>query len=123
MGRLTIYVSSSSGMRILVGLTDHMSDPAYHLSLAESHRGNHATLRAPGIMLRIAAASASRDNLFLALRASLETLASLFPWPDLINILDKYWEILKVYGLFVDQSREPFQWSNAINSPVHVQRR
>jgi hypothetical protein len=56
-------------------------------------------------------------------RASLETVASLFPRPDLINILDKYWEILKVHGLFADQSREPFQWSNAINSPVHVQRR
>ena len=40
-----------------------------------------------------------------------------------MNILDKYWEILKVHGLFADQSREPFQWSNAINSPVHVQRR
>ncbi|KAH6668373.1 hypothetical protein B0J14DRAFT_600566 [Halenospora varia] len=52
-----------------------------------------------------------------------QTVASLFPRPDLINILDKYWEILKVHGLFADQSRDPFQWSNAINSPVHVQRR
>ncbi len=41
-------------------------------------------------------------------RASLETVARLFPRPDLINILDKYWEILKVHGLFADQSREPF---------------
>jgi hypothetical protein len=56
-------------------------------------------------------------------RASLEIVAGLFPRPDLINILDKYWEILKVHGLFADQSREPFQWSNAINSPVNVQRR
>jgi hypothetical protein len=40
---------------------------------------------------------------------SLEIVASLFPRPDLINILDKYWEILKVHGLFADQSREPFQ--------------
>ena len=56
-------------------------------------------------------------------RASLETVASLFPRPDLINILDKYWETLKVHGLFADQSREPFQWSDVINNPVHVQRR
>lgn len=42
-------------------------------------------------------------------RSSLETVARLFPRPDLINILDKYWEILKVHGLFADQSREPFQ--------------
>ncbi|KAH6719563.1 hypothetical protein BKA61DRAFT_714197 [Leptodontidium sp. MPI-SDFR-AT-0119] len=35
----------------------------------------------------------------------------------------QYWEILKIHGLFVDQSREAFQWSNAINGPVHVQRR
>lgn len=56
-------------------------------------------------------------------RASLESVARLFPRPDLINILDKYWEILKVHGLFADRSREPFQCSNAINSPVHLQRR
>jgi hypothetical protein len=55
--------------------------------------------------------------------ASLETVASLFPRTNLVNILDKYWEMLQVHGLFVDQSREPFQWSNAINSPVYVQRR
>ncbi|KAH7379024.1 hypothetical protein BKA64DRAFT_242991 [Cadophora sp. MPI-SDFR-AT-0126] len=55
--------------------------------------------------------------------ASIETVASLFHRPDLINILDKYWEVLQVHGLFADQSREPFQWSNAINRPVHVQRR
>jgi hypothetical protein len=54
-------------------------------------------------------------------RASLETVARLFPRPDLINILDKYWEILKVYGLFIDQLYKPFQWSNTINSPVYIQ--
>lgn len=56
-------------------------------------------------------------------RASLETATSLFPRPDLMNILDKYQEMLKVYSLFVNQSREPFQLSNAINGPVYVQRR
>ncbi|KAH7364623.1 hypothetical protein BKA65DRAFT_142226 [Rhexocercosporidium sp. MPI-PUGE-AT-0058] len=55
--------------------------------------------------------------------ASIATVASLFPRPDLINILDKYWEILKVHGLFADRSREAFQWANANNGPVHVQRR
>ncbi|KAH6704131.1 hypothetical protein BKA61DRAFT_617941 [Leptodontidium sp. MPI-SDFR-AT-0119] len=55
--------------------------------------------------------------------ASIETVDSLFPRPDLINILDKYWEVLRVHGLFADQSREPFQRRNAINGPVHVQRR
>lgn len=48
--------------------------------------------------------------------ASLETVASLFPRSDLMNILEKYWEMLKVHGLFADPSCEPFQWSNAINS-------
>ena len=56
-------------------------------------------------------------------RASLDTVVSLFPRPDLMNMLGRYWETLKVHDLFADQSREPFQWSNAINSPVHVQRR
>jgi hypothetical protein len=56
-------------------------------------------------------------------RSSLETVARLFPRPDLINILDNYWEILEVHGLFADQSREPFQWSDATKGPVHVQRR
>ncbi|KAH7378923.1 hypothetical protein BKA64DRAFT_714098 [Cadophora sp. MPI-SDFR-AT-0126] len=55
--------------------------------------------------------------------ASIETVGNLFPRPDLINILDKYWEVLQAHGLFADQSREPFQWSDATNGPVHVQRR
>jgi len=54
--------------------------------------------------------------------ASIETVASLFPRPDLVNILDKYWGILQDHGLFADQSREPFQWCNTINGPVHIQR-
>ena len=52
--------------------------------------------------------------------ASLETVASLFPRTDLVNILDKYWEMLQVHGLFADQSREPFQWSNAARSMFSV---
>jgi hypothetical protein len=56
-------------------------------------------------------------------QACLYTVAQQFPRPDLIDMLDKYWETLKVCGLFSDQSREPFQWSKEMNSPVHVQRR
>ena len=51
----------------------------------------------------------------------LTQLEAYFPQPDLINILDKHWETLEVYGLFADQSCQPFEWSKAVNSSVHVQ--
>jgi hypothetical protein len=37
--------------------------------------------------------------------------------------LDKYWETLKLYGLFLDQSGKPFKWSAEVNCPVYVQQR
>jgi hypothetical protein len=42
-------------------------------------------------------------------QSSLDTIAEQFLRVDLIDFLDKYWETLKLYGLFSDQSSKPFQ--------------
>ncbi|KAH6712121.1 hypothetical protein BKA61DRAFT_609657 [Leptodontidium sp. MPI-SDFR-AT-0119] len=63
--------------------------------------------------------SKAEPDLPMCKTAFIKTVTSLFPRPDLINILNKYWEVLRVHGLFADQSREPFQRRNAINGPVH----
>jgi hypothetical protein len=56
-------------------------------------------------------------------QVSLVAVAQQFPREDLIDYLDKYWETLKLYGLFSDQSSEPFKWSAEVNCPAYVQRR
>lgn len=40
-------------------------------------------------------------------QVSLDAVAKQFPREDLIDFSDKYWETLKLYGLFSDQSGEP----------------
>ena len=56
-------------------------------------------------------------------QVSLDASAKQFPREDLIDFFDKYWETLKLYGLFSDQSSKPFQWSVGVNCLVYVQRR
>jgi hypothetical protein len=56
-------------------------------------------------------------------QGSLDAVAKQFPKEDLIDFFDKYWETLKLYGLFSDQSGEPFKWSAEVNCPAYVQRR
>ena len=56
-------------------------------------------------------------------KVSLDAVAKQFPRKDLIDFFDKYWETLKLYGLFSDRSGEPFEWSTEVNCPVYVQRR
>lgn len=55
-------------------------------------------------------------------QGSLDVILGQFPRTDLIDILAKYWETLKVRGLFSDQPQESPRWSKLNNSPVHVQR-
>jgi hypothetical protein len=42
-------------------------------------------------------------------QVSLDAVAEQFPWEDLIDFFNKYWETLKLYGLFSDQLGEPFK--------------
>jgi hypothetical protein len=53
-------------------------------------------------------------------QVSLDAVAEQFPREDLIDFFDKYWETLKLYGLFSDQSGEPFKWSAEVNCPAYV---
>ena len=56
-------------------------------------------------------------------QAPLDTIVNQFLREDLIDFLDKYWETLKLYGLFMDQSCKPFNGVVEINGPAYVQRR
>jgi hypothetical protein len=42
-------------------------------------------------------------------KVSLDAVAKQFPRKDLIDFFNKYWETLKLYGLFLDQLGKPFE--------------